>query len=82
MRTTVTLDDDIAEKVQEKALETGKSFKQVLNDALRLGLVLEASFSVPREPFQVKAHRLGLKHGMSYVNVAELIEQLEGPGHC
>jgi len=38
MRTTLTLDDDVAEKLRTVAHQTRRSFKQVVNDALRTGL--------------------------------------------
>lgn len=38
VRTTVTLDPDVASLVQQRMKERGVSFKQALNDALRDGL--------------------------------------------
>lgn len=38
MRTTVTLDADVAASLQRAARERGTSFKAVLNDAVRRGL--------------------------------------------
>ena len=38
MRTTVTLDDDVAIALRRAALDRDTSFKQVLNDAVRRGL--------------------------------------------
>jgi hypothetical protein len=38
MRTTLTLDDDVAALLDRRAKLTGLSFKQVVNDALRSGL--------------------------------------------
>jgi hypothetical protein len=38
MRTTVTLDPDVATKLKAVARERGISFKQALNSALRAGL--------------------------------------------
>lgn len=39
MRTTLTLDDDLAALLQRRARETGLPFKQVVNDAIRESLV-------------------------------------------
>ncbi len=39
MRTTITLDDDVAAQLRQLARETGRPFKQVVNDALRAGLL-------------------------------------------
>lgn len=38
MRTTLTLDDDIAKQLPEKARRSGESFKEVVNETLRRGL--------------------------------------------
>ncbi len=37
MRTTLTLDDDIAAKLKAEARRSGRSFKAAVNDLLRLG---------------------------------------------
>lgn len=38
MRTTLTIDDDLAIRLRETARERGLPFKRVVNDALRAGL--------------------------------------------
>lgn len=38
MRTTLTIDDDIAARLRERARERGLPFKRVVNEALRAGL--------------------------------------------
>lgn len=38
MRTTLTLDDDLAEELRSLAHRTRRSFKDVLNEAIRTGL--------------------------------------------
>ena len=38
MRTTLTLDDDLATRLKELAFEQDKAFKQVVNETLRAGL--------------------------------------------
>ena len=47
MRTTLTLEDDIAKSLQEKAHQTRRPFKDVVNEALTLGLGV---MDRPREP--------------------------------
>lgn len=39
MRTTLTIDDSIAKKLKDNAHRTGKSFKDIVNETLRAGLV-------------------------------------------
>jgi hypothetical protein len=38
MRTTVTLDEDVAQQVRQRMRERGAGFKEVLNELLRRGL--------------------------------------------
>lgn len=38
MRTTLTLDDDVAMALHERARRTGRSFKDVVNEVVRQGL--------------------------------------------
>jgi plasmid stability protein len=38
MRTTLTLDDDVAAALEKKADRSGRSFKDVVNEMLRAGL--------------------------------------------
>lgn len=80
MRTTLTLEDDVIAKLRQRAHETGKPFKVVVNETLRLGLNVETTLS-PKQPFQVKARPLGLRPGMQLDNIGELLEQLDGPAH-
>ena len=80
MRTTLTLDDDVAAKLRAEARKSGEPFKQVVNRVLRTGLNFRMK-AVPLPPFNVKARPLGLRPGFSYDKVSELIEQIEGPLH-
>ena len=81
MRTTLTIDDDIASKLHAYSMHTGKSFKGVVNEVLRTGLLSQKQTQTLLKPFKVKARALGIKPGYSYDNVYELLEQLEGPGY-
>jgi predicted transcriptional regulator len=38
MRTTVTLDDDLSLRLEQLRVETGQSFKEVINEMIRIGL--------------------------------------------
>jgi plasmid stability protein len=81
VRTTLTLDDDVAAKLRSQARRTGKAFKDVVNDALRRGLASTAGSST-RAPFKVQARDLGrMKPGLGLDNIGDLLEQIEGPLH-
>jgi hypothetical protein len=78
MRTTLTLDDDVAAKLKAESRRAGRPFRDVVNETLRRGLASQRGAS-RRQPFKVEARDLGdLKPGLSLDNVAELIEQVEG----
>lgn len=73
MRTTVTLDDDVAAALQATARERGLSFKEALNSALRAGLSAPAK----RRPYRVPARALGLRPGVDLDRALRLAAELE-----
>ena len=76
----MTLDDDVAAKLKSEARRSGRAFREVVNEALRRGLV--AARPAPRKPFRVKARSLGgLRPGLSLDNIGDLLERVEGPLH-
>ena len=79
MRTTLSLDDDVSRLLHKEIHRSGSSFKETVNRLLRLGLI--ASQQQNQKAFHVVPRRLGLPPGMSYDNVEELLEKLEGPAH-
>jgi len=81
MRTTLTLDDDVAAKLRAEARRSGKSFREIVNDVIRRGLMSRRRTS-PGAPFRVIARDVGnLKPGYSLDNIGDLLEQVEGPLH-
>lgn len=77
MRTTVTLDPDLAEEIRREMARTGRGFKAILNECVRRGL---AQRVVPAtRPFCVHARDLGLRPGFALDDVEGLLDQLEGP---
>ena len=58
MRTTLTIDDSTARKLKQIAHETGKSYKQVVNETLRRGLAA-AKVREPGGPYKLKPSSLG-----------------------
>lgn len=80
MRTTLTLDDDVAAKLKSESRRAGRSFRDVVNETLRRGLESRRATARNQE-FKIESRDLGLKPGLSLDNVWELIEQVEGPAH-
>lgn len=81
MRTTLTLEDDVAAKLQAEARRTGKSFKDTVNELLRAALGRSRRRPL-KAPFRVQARDLGaLAPGLNLDDVAGLLEQVEGPAH-
>jgi hypothetical protein len=81
MRTTLTLDDDIASKLKSVTRRTGQPFKVVVNEALRRGLAASRP-SQTYSRFRVEARDLGgATPGLSLDNIGALLEQVEGPLH-
>jgi len=58
---------------------SGASFKELVNSYIRKGFV--ASKQESRKPFVVTARAMGLPPGLTYDNIEELIETIEGPSH-
>jgi hypothetical protein len=79
VRTTVTIDEDVARLLSKETKRAGLSFKQAVNHYLRLGLMAEKQ--PVAKPFKITPRALGLPPGLSYDNVEDLIEVLEGPYH-
>ena len=79
MRTTVTLDDDVAAAVKRIQRDRNRTFKDVLNAALREGLARIEKPEPPGEPFELKSVDLGKCHFPDVACIAELLEIVEGP---
>ena len=81
MRTTLTLDEDVAAKLKSLARRSGRAFREVVNETLRRGLA--GSLHPPaRHTFKVEARDLGRRRpGLNMDNIGELLDQVEGPLH-
>ena len=73
MRTTLTLDDDVALLLQETAHRTRSSVKQIVNTALRAALSPPAS----RTPFREHVHHAELAPGLDLAGFNRLADELE-----
>ncbi len=77
MRTTVTLDPDVAAKLKELAHRRRASFKATLNDALRRGLDPHPHTTEARPPYVVKPHSGGFRPGVDPDKLNQLLDELE-----
>jgi ribbon-helix-helix CopG family protein len=81
MRTTLTLDEDIAQRLQAESRRTGRSFKEIVNEYLRMSLAQSRALK-SMSPFRVVAADLGGPAASgSYDNIESLLEESEGTEH-
>ena len=74
MRTTLTLDPDVAQLVDEAAHRARTSRKQVINDALRRELSPPPS---RRQPYRLPVHEATLQPGIDLAGFNRLADELE-----
>ncbi|MDP2959723.1 MAG: ribbon-helix-helix domain-containing protein [Longimicrobiales bacterium] len=78
MRTTLTLDDDVAAQVERLRAETDASLKDLVNEALRLGLKAMAEPPEPGPPYATPASSLGGCLIATLDDVADALALAEG----
>ena len=77
MRTTVTLEQDLADKLKEYAHRRRTSFKVALNTLLRRGLAARESAPSTRRRFAVEPHASVLQPGVDPGKLNQTADQLE-----
>lgn len=76
MRTTVTLDPDVAARLRQEMRRTGDGLKVVINRVLRLGF--GTSGKGPRaNRFEVRPHAFGFKPGIDLDRLNQLVDELD-----
>lgn len=78
MRTTLTLDPDVATKARDGAANLRKPLKDIINSALRVGLDEILARAPASREYRTKPHPMGLRQGFSYDNISELIAVADG----
>ena len=76
MRTTLTLDDDLADFLKEQSQLQNKPFKQVVNEVLRRGMSPSLQESEPPR-FRIVPNRSNLFPGVDPVKLNQFNDQLE-----
>ena len=73
MRTTLTLDPDVAKLLHDEQYRTKKTFKEVLNNAVRSSLRRTPT----KRPKLLPPHAMGLRTGIDPRELAGLADDLE-----
>jgi hypothetical protein len=81
VRTTLTLDDDVAVRLEREQRRRQIGFKALVNDLLRAGLDALESTPRKRESFTTKGFDLGPSVIGSLDNVEEVLSRAEGESH-
>ena len=80
MRTTLTLDDDIAARLQAEARRTGQPFRVIVNEYLRAGLAQRRGAHSP-PAFRITPVHMGVPiPGVPYDDIGAVLEEIEGRG--
>ncbi len=80
IRTTVTLDEDVFERLKQASRTRGIPFRQALNDTLRVGLLAKEE-PAARRRFRIEPRHMGVRPGLNYDNVSALLELAEGENY-
>jgi Ribbon-helix-helix protein, copG family len=78
MRTTLTIEDDVAEQLERLRRQRDASLKDIINEALRRGLRDMAAPTKPRKPFRIQPIDVGKMLIPDIDNVAEVLAMIEG----
>lgn len=73
MRTTITIDDDVARLIEDAQHRERKTFKQVVNEALRRGLTTTPDAA----PYAVRVHHSGVRPGIDVTALNRLADEIE-----
>jgi hypothetical protein len=76
MRTTLTLDPDVARMLEEESHRQRKPFKQIVNEAIRRGLSPRAGVR-SAAPYRVRPHKTTLRPGVDGEALNQLADELE-----
>ncbi|MCY3638726.1 MAG: hypothetical protein OXG80_06465 [Chloroflexi bacterium] len=78
MKTTLTLDDDIADFLQEQSRLQDKPLEQVANETMRLGIArIPKRVDAAKPPFRVKPNKSGFVEGVDSLHLDRLLDDLE-----
>jgi len=76
VRTTLTLDDDLASILLRETKKKGLSFKEMVNTTLRRGIAQE-QLAPPRKKVTTRPHDFGFNPGIDLDKLNQLSDELE-----
>jgi predicted transcriptional regulator len=74
METTLTLDDELAEELEEVAHRAGKPFTDVVNETLRKGL---SAGALSPKPYRLETVSLGVRNIDKARHISDALEDEE-----
>ena len=78
MRTTLTIDDDVAAALERLRKSRDTSFKEIVNDVLRRGLREVSSPPKQEKPYRMQTANLGPSKIGSLDKISEVLALIEG----
>jgi hypothetical protein len=78
MRTTITLEDDVAAALKRLDKRRGVKFKALVNEALREGIKRMMAPAKKRGEYRTRSVELGSCRAASVDNIAEVLAVAEG----
>jgi len=75
VRTTLTLDPDVAERLKKELADGQQTLKQVVNDRLRIGFGLNRSKTKRR--YKIKAHKSPYRQGIDRTKLNQIADEVE-----
>jgi len=76
MRTTLTIDDDLAAILERERLRKGVSFKEIVNSVIRRGLASEQAIPAAHS-VRTRPHHFRFKPGVDLDKLNQLADELE-----
>ena len=81
MRTTLTIDDDVAVQLERLQKSSQASFKDTVNDVLRRGLREMSAPPRKRKPFRTQTFNCGPSLIGNMDNIADVLAVIEGESY-
>ena len=76
MSTTITLDDDVAARLDQEAKRTGTTPHEIVNMTLRRSL---KDADIKPTPFKIRPRHMGSTTGLNFDCFERLMNEVEGP---